>query len=113
MELMAALEAVRKCISMNLEVVIVTDSQYLQRGMTEWMPKWKSRGWKTAGKKPVQNADLWRELDSLSQQLKVSWSWVAGHSGVAGNELADRVANQAYELGVVDEVVTRQLSNCS
>ncbi len=79
------------------DVVIHTDSQYVQKGMTEWLPGWKQRGWKTADRKPVKNADLWQTLDSLTQAHNVSWQWVRGHSGDPGNERADALANQGVE----------------
>ena len=93
MEMLAvirALEALnRRCL-----IKLHTDSKYVQQGITVWIHDWKKRGWKTADKKPVKNADLWRELDELAQQHEIEWIWVKGHNGHAGNERADELANQ-------------------
>jgi ribonuclease HI len=78
-------------------VVLHTDSQYVQLGITEWLPNWMRRGWKTADKKPVKNADLWQRLHQLSTQHDVHWRWVKGHAGVDGNERADQLANRGVE----------------
>ena len=78
-------------------VEVYTDSQYVQKGITEWLRGWKARGWKTAAKEPVKNADLWRKLDEISAQHEVSWHWVKGHAGHAGNERADALANKGCE----------------
>ena len=78
-------------------VELYTDSQYVQKGITEWLRPWKARGWKTASKEPVKNADLWRKLDEVAAQHEVSWHWVRGHAGHAGNERADRLANKGCE----------------
>ena len=72
-------------------------SQYVQKGMTEWISGWKQRGWRTAAKKPVKNADLWQQLDELCQQHQLQWHWVKGHAGDAGNERADELANLGVE----------------
>ncbi|MEB2336780.1 MAG: ribonuclease HI, partial [Burkholderiales bacterium] len=69
-------------------------SQYVHKGITEWLPAWKARGWKTADRKPVKNADLWRELDALVARHSVQWRWVKGHAGHPGNERADALANR-------------------
>lgn len=101
MELLAAiraLEALKKPSELNLH----TDSQYLRKGMLEWIKGWKKNGWKTAAKKPVKNDDLWKTLDALVAVHKVNWFWVKGHSGNPGNEVADQLAN----LGV-DSVLRR------
>jgi len=74
-----------------------TDSQYVQKGMSLWLPGWKRRGWLTAARKPVKNADLWQELDRLVAQHEVSWRWVKGHAGDPGNERADALANLGVE----------------
>jgi ribonuclease HI len=99
MELTAAIRALevlrRKC-----SVSLHTDSEYVKRGVTEWLEQWKQRGWKTAARKPVKNVDLWQELDALSQRHEIEWHWVRGHAGIAGNERVDRLANQA-----IDELV--------
>ena len=93
MELMAAimaLEALKKTSTVSLH----TDSKYVLQGITEWMVNWKKRGWKTAAKKPVKNVDLWRRLDSAIEKHEIKWTWVKGHSGDAGNEKADMLANR-------------------
>lgn len=93
MELLAVIEAL-KALKRPCEVVVHTDSQYVQKGMTQWLANWKRRDWRTADKKPVKNADLWQELDELVGRHDVSWKWVRGHAGDAGNEMADQLANQ-------------------
>ena len=75
-------------------VRVYTDSQYVQKGITEWLRSWKARGWKTASKEPVKNADLWRKLDEVAARHRVEWHWVRGHSGHDGNERADALANK-------------------
>lgn len=92
MEMTAALEAL-KALKQACAVDLTTDSQYLRKGITEWMTNWKKRNWKTADKKPVKNADLWKQIDELNQKHKVSWHWVKGHSGHYFNERADQLAN--------------------
>ena len=102
MELMAVimgLEALKK----PCRVVITTDSKYVLSGITEWMPNWKKRNWKTANKKPVLNAELWRRLDALVSQYEVSWQWVKGHSGHPENEIADQLANRG-----IDELIATE-----
>ena len=93
MELQGVIEAL-KALKRPCHVVVHTDSQYVQKGMGEWLPNWKRRGWRTADKKPVRNADLWQELDALVAQHEVQWQWVRGHAGDPGNERADQLANQ-------------------
>ena len=88
-----ALEALKRPI----EAAIYTDSQYVRKGVLEWMPNWKARGWKTADKKPVKNQDLWQELDLLVARHKLEWHWVKGHSGNVGNERVDALANRAID----------------
>ena len=85
------LEALKKGFSGS--VIIHTDSQYVQKGMTEWIFNWKKNGWKTAAKKPVVNQELWQQLDTLSQQFNIQWQWVKGHNGNENNEIADKLAN--------------------
>jgi len=85
-----ALEALKRTSS----ITVYTDSQYVMKGVQEWMPNWKARGWKTADKKPVKNVDLWQHLDGLLQQHEVRWQWVKGHAGHPENERADALANQ-------------------
>jgi len=92
MELMAVIQAL-KALKRRCTVVIHTDSQYVQKGMSEWIANWKRRDWRTADKKPVKNADLWQELDALVAQHDLSWQWVRGHAGDPGNERADELAN--------------------
>lgn len=96
MELMAAIEALG-ALKEPCEVVLTTDSQYVLRGITEWMPKWKLQGWKTSTKKPVVNVDLWQRLDELNRLHSVRWEWVRGHTGHRENEMADELANMAIE----------------
>ncbi len=94
MELTAALEALRSLPSPH-RVRLVTDSEYLKRGITEWLDGWRRRGWLTASKKPVKNRDLWQALDAELARHRVTWEWVRGHSGDRYNELADRLATRA------------------
>lgn len=96
MELMAAIEALR-ALKRPCDVVLTTDSQYVRQGITEWMVNWKKRGWKTAAKQPVKNADLWQQLDAAAQQHKVDWRWVKGHSGHRENDIADALANRGID----------------
>ena len=92
MELLAAIRGL-EALKRSAEVVITTDSQYVMKGICEWMPYWKKRGWKTASKQPVKNADLWQQLDELVSQHQVEWRWVRGHTGHRENEIADELAN--------------------
>lgn len=96
MELMAVIQAL-KALKRRCKVVVHTDSQYVQKGMTEWITNWKRRDWRTADKKPVKNADLWRMLDEQVGQHDLSWKWVRGHAGDPGNERADELANLGAE----------------
>ncbi|PSF04767.1 ribonuclease HI [Marinobacter fuscus] len=93
MELMAAICGLR-ALKRACEVELYTDSQYVRKGITEWLAGWKRNGWKTAAKKPVKNADLWQELDAETRRHTVNWHWVKGHAGNPGNELADELANR-------------------
>lgn len=99
MELLAAIRALQALESISetkqqpLRVQLHTDSQYVQKGISEWIHSWKKRGWRTADKKPVKNEALWKELDDLSQRHQVEWFWVRGHNGHEGNERADMLAN--------------------
>lgn len=97
MELMAAIVAL-ETLTKSCDVALHTDSKYVLQGITEWMDNWKKRGWKTAAKKPVKNEDLWRRLDLALTQHDVSWIWVKGHSGEAGNEMADMLANKGVPV---------------
>lgn len=102
MELTAAIQALES-LKRPCRVVLTTDSQYLRRGITEWLPNWKRRGWRTAERKPVKNADLWQRLDTLAARHEIDWQWVRGHNGHPGNEQADRLANQG-----IDEMLARR-----
>ena len=93
MELMAVIEAL-SALKRPSRIVLHTDSQYVQKGITEWIRAWKVRGWRTASKEPVKNADLWKRLDELASQHEIDWVWVKGHAGHDGNERADRLANK-------------------
>jgi len=96
MELVAAIRAL-EALKKPCKVHLHTDSQYVQKGMREWLSGWKTRNWLTANKKPVKNDDLWKVLDQLVQQHDVEWFWVRGHSGDIGNERADELANRGVE----------------
>jgi ribonuclease HI len=96
MELMAAIRALES-LKRHCRVRLTTDSQYVQKGITEWLPNWKKRGWKTAARKPVKNADLWQRLDAAISGHDIRWEWVRGHSGHPENEQADALANQAID----------------
>jgi ribonuclease HI len=80
-------------------VTLYTDSQYVQKGISEWIHSWKRRGWKTADKKPVKNEDLWRRLDAAAHTHRIDWRWVKGHAGNEGNERADELANMGIGAG--------------
>ena len=96
MELIAAIEAL-EALRKRCQVTLYTDSSYLKRGVTEWLDGWIRRGWKTSGRKPVKNRDLWERLDALRGKHDISWRWVRGHAGHAGNERADELANIALD----------------
>jgi ribonuclease HI len=96
MELMAAIMALES-LNRECQVRLTTDSEYVKKGITEWLPKWKARGWRTASKTPVKNADLWQRLDTAAAEHKVQWHWVRGHSGHAENERADQLANRGID----------------
>ena len=96
MELMGAIEGL-SALKRRCAVRLHTDSKYVLQGITEWLPDWKARGWKTAAKKPVKNKDLWERLDAAVQGHDVEWRWVKGHSGDAGNERVDELANIAID----------------
>src|SRR5690606_19271817 len=93
MELMAVIKALES-LNRACDVEIYTDSQYVQKGISEWILSWKRRGWKTADKKPVKNEDLWRRLDALAAGHRIAWRWVRGHAGHPENERADQLANR-------------------
>lgn len=92
MELMAAIQAL-EALTKPCSVQLYSDSSYVLKGITEWMPNWKKRGWKTAARHPVKNVDLWQRLDTAIAQHTIEWRWVKGHSGDKGNERADALAN--------------------
>lgn len=96
MELLAAIMALEK-LRRRCRVRLTTDSEYLRKGITEWLPDWKQRGWKTANRKPVKNQDLWQRLDAAATRHEIHWHWVKGHSGHPGNERADALANRAID----------------
>jgi ribonuclease HI len=96
MELMAAIRALES-LKRPCRVRLVTDSQYVQKGIQQWLAGWKQRGWKTADRKPVKNVDLWQRLDSAANGHDIRWHWVRGHSGHPENELADALANRAID----------------
>lgn len=96
MELMAAIKGL-EALSRPCSVELTTDSEYLRKGVLEWMAGWKKRGWKTASKQPVKNQDLWIRLDEAIANHDISWHWVKGHSGHPGNEKADSLANKGVD----------------
>ncbi len=96
MELMAAIVALES-LTRSCDVVLTTDSQYVKKGITEWIDGWKKRNWKTAGRKPVKNTDLWQRLDQAVVRHNIQWQWVRGHSGHPENEMADQLANRAID----------------
>jgi len=96
MELSAAIAAL-EALKRPCDISLYTDSQYLRLGITEWLPNWKRRGWKTAARKPVKNQDLWQRLDTAITRHRIDWHWVKGHAGVPGNERADALANRAID----------------
>jgi len=96
MELQAAIEGLR-ALKRPSKVVLTTDSQYVRKGITEWIANWKARGWKTASKSTVKNRDLWMQLDELSQEHDIEWHWVKGHSGHEENERVDGLANRGID----------------
>ena len=100
MELMAVIEAL-SALKRPCEVMLFLDSEYVRKGITEWIHGWKAKGWKTAAKQPVKNADLWQRLDALVSGggHKIEWKWVKGHAGDPGNERADALANRGLPGG--------------
>ena len=96
MELMAAISALES-LKEPCAVTLYTDSTYVMQGLTQWLPGWKARGWRTADKKPVKNQDLWQRLDAAASRQQIDWRWVKGHAGDPGNEAADRLANEGLE----------------
>ncbi len=96
MELMAVIKAL-EILNQTCLVDLYSDSSYVLKGITDWMPNWKKRGWKTASKTAVKNEDLWRRLDALIVNHQIEWRWVKGHSGNIGNERADQLANKGID----------------
>jgi len=96
MELTAVIRAL-EALKRPVKARIHTDSEYVRRGITEWLPGWKRRDWRTADKKPVKNRDLWEQLDALAARHELEWRWVPGHAGVPGNERVDRLATAAID----------------
>jgi len=96
MELTAVIQALSS-LKRRCRVVLHTDSKYVQLGITEWLPNWVRRGWKTADKKPVKNADLWQQLQAAAARHDIDWRWVKGHAGHDGNERADELANRGVD----------------
>lgn len=96
MEIQAVIQALL-CLTEACKVHIYTDSQYVKKGMTEWITNWKARNWRTAAKKPVKNADLWQQLDHHCAKHQLQWHWVKGHAGDPNNERADLLANLGVE----------------
>jgi ribonuclease HI len=96
MEMTAVIRAL-EALEGPCEVEVYTDSQYVQKGISEWLPDWKRRGWRTADRKPVKNADLWKELERAAGAHRVTWHWVKGHAGHPENERADVLANRGVE----------------
>jgi ribonuclease HI len=97
MELMAVIEGLR-ALTRPVQATVFTDSQYVLKGITEWIHGWKARGWKTAAKEPVKNVDLWQALDKEAARHKLEWRWVKGHDGHPENERADALARRGVEL---------------
>jgi len=98
MEMMAVIQALT-ALKKPCDITLFLDSQYVLKGITEWIPGWKAKGWRTASKQPVKNVDLWQQLDQLVQESghRIDWRWVRGHNGDPGNERADALANQGVE----------------
>jgi ribonuclease HI len=101
MELTAAIRGL-SALKRRCRVRLYTDSEYLKRGITEWLEGWKRRGWKTADRKPVKNLDLWQEIEALATKHDIEWHWVKAHAGIAANERVDELANRA-----IDEMLGR------
>lgn len=101
MELLAVIRALES-LKRPCHVTLHLDSQYVLKGITEWLPGWKAKGWRTAARQPVKNVDLWQALDKLVAEggHKIDWRWVRGHNGDAGNERADALANMGVEAGL-------------
>ena len=101
MELLAVISALKACkekTELSGDVTVHTDSQYVQKGITEWITKWKRNSWKTSDKKPVKNQDLWAELDALNTEMSVNWEWVRGHAGDFYNERCDSMTQKGIRV---------------
>ena len=96
MEMTAVIESL-KAMKRPSDIVLTTDSQYVRKGITEWIDGWKKKNWQTAARKPVKNADLWKEIDRLAATHNIEWKWVKGHSGHAENERVDELANKGID----------------
>ncbi|MFZ6864662.1 ribonuclease HI [Undibacterium sp. Ji67W] len=103
MELMAVIQALA-ALKRPCHITLHTDSQYVLKGITEWITGWKAKGWKTASKAPVKNVDLWQALDAAQSTHKIDWRWVRGHTGHHGNERADQLANRGVEKVLAGEI---------
>lgn len=103
MEMLAAVVALQT-LKEPCHVILTTDSQYVRQGITQWIHNWKKKGWKTAAKKPVKNADLWQALDQESTRHQIDWHWVKGHAGHRENEMCDELARAAAENPTEDDV---------
>lgn len=99
MELQAAIEALR-CLKEKCYVTLYTDSQYVCKGVKDWLPQWRKNQWKSSTKSPIKNQDLWHEIDQLIHQHHVHWHWIEGHSGNPGNERADHLARLAIKNNI-------------
>ncbi|MBT6356060.1 MAG: ribonuclease HI [Nitrosomonadales bacterium] len=102
MELMAVIMALKE-MSPSEELIIYTDSTYVQKGISEWIKNWKLNNWRSSNKKPVKNKDLWMQLDEASYSRKINWEWVKGHAGNEGNEKADELANKGV-ISMMDKL---------
>ncbi len=96
MELMGAIQAL-KALKKPCQITLSTDSQYVKKGITEWLPQWQRRAWRTANRTPVKNSDLWKELAEQAKRHEVNWEWVKGHSGHPENDRVDSLANEALD----------------
>lgn len=96
MELMAAIQGL-EALTRPCTVAVYTDSEYLRKGIGEWLPRWKATGWRTSARKPVKNEDLWRRLEAAAERHRIEWHWVKGHAGHAENERADALANRGLD----------------
>jgi ribonuclease HI len=105
MELMAAIQAL-EALREPCRITLYTDSTYVMKGLNEWLAGWKLRGWRTADRKPVKNQDLWQRLDTAASRHIINWQWVRGHTGNAGNERADQLANEGLDAALHSPLAT-------